>query len=115
MRCERSGRGEELEDHAYRRQCTAQIAGSQPVDHRILRERSEARTPGPCSCPEELCDAAAALRWRRRKRGRELLRQLPKEATGLLVDLVSGTFAAAPPPPTPPSGSLSLTKPSTEA
>eukprot|EP00741_Cyanophora_paradoxa_P005634 tig00000912_g5461.t1 len=128
MRCERSGRGEELEDHAYRRQCTAQIAGSQPVDHRILRERSEARTPGPCSCvqrattttaagasktekgserrsfdvraaaPEELRDAAAALRWRRRKRGRELLRQLPKEATGLLVDLVSGTFAAAPPP-----------------
>eukprot|EP00741_Cyanophora_paradoxa_P024854 tig00000310_g23995.t1 len=58
---------------------------------------------------EELRDAAAALAHLRRlpfdaalahalQFGRELLRQLPAEATGLLVDLVSGNFAAALPP-----------------
>eukprot|EP00741_Cyanophora_paradoxa_P005627 tig00000912_g5454.t1 len=96
MRCERSGRGEELEDHAYRRQCTAQIAGSQPRPGASKTEKGSERRSFDvrAAAPEELCDAAAALRWRRRKRGRELLRQLPKEATGLLVDLVSGRPAA---------------------
>eukprot|EP00741_Cyanophora_paradoxa_P004479 tig00000806_g4348.t1 len=65
---------------------------------------------------EELRDAAAALAHLRRlpfdaalahalQFGRELLRQLPAEATGLLVDLVSGNFAAARRPRPPPAPS----------
>eukprot|EP00741_Cyanophora_paradoxa_P004475 tig00000806_g4344.t1 len=65
---------------------------------------------------EELRDAAAAPAHLRRlpfdaalahalQFGRELLRQLPAEATGLLVDLVSGNLATAPPPPPPPAPS----------